>query len=414
MANTKISQLPSYTGTAADLRWFVMNNSGETETFKYSGYSSPFLSTGTTNKVIQPVEDKALLQIGSGNTFNDYSGSNLKNAIVVGNRNKVDGASNTPVMVIGNDLDSQQFGSYALHIGNGHYASGSYNLSIGDSGIEMNGNYGLIIGHSGGIQAHKSWGTDNYNLGQSNQTQGITGAYTFGRNHTISGGEWGGLFGGSDNTISSSGNYNSIVGGEYNNLNNVGYAFIGGGKFNILSGGTNYSSIIGGLSNENYGNYSGIFNGTLNKINNPATEHSTIIGSYSSTTEGDYSHIFGGLYNQIFNQEAVIVGGQYNIINNGASQAEIIGSRNCIINGTTADNTIINSISSVIPNAIDRAVMLGTSGRTATTSSATFVENLVVFNYAGLNFADDTAAAAGGVVLGQVYHNNGALRIRIV
>ena len=58
--------------------------------------------------------------------------------------------------------------------------------------------------------------------------------------------------------------------------------------------------------------------------------------------------------------------------------------------------------------------MVGTTGRTATKSNATFVENLVVFNYAGLNFADDTAAAAGGVVLGQVYHTGGVLKIRIV
>ena len=58
--------------------------------------------------------------------------------------------------------------------------------------------------------------------------------------------------------------------------------------------------------------------------------------------------------------------------------------------------------------------MLGTNGRTAPISDATMVENLVVFNYASLNYADDTAAAAGGVVLGQVYHNAGALRIRIV
>ena len=120
-------------------------------------------------------------------------------------------------MFIGDDLDSQQFGSYALHIGNGHYASGSYNISVGDSGIEMNGSYGLIIGSGGGSQAHKSWGTYNFNLGQSNQTQGITGAYTFGKNHTISGGEWGGIFGGIGGSISS-GNYNSILGGENNSI----------------------------------------------------------------------------------------------------------------------------------------------------------------------------------------------------
>ena len=58
--------------------------------------------------------------------------------------------------------------------------------------------------------------------------------------------------------------------------------------------------------------------------------------------------------------------------------------------------------------------MLGCNNRTAPISSATMVENLIVFNYSNLNYADDTAAAAGGVVLGQVYHNNGALRIRIV
>ena len=279
-----ISSLPVYTGTAADLRWFIMNNSGNTQTFKFSGYTSPFISTGTTNKVIQPVDGKALLQVGSGNTFNDYSSTNLKNAIVIGNRNKVDGAADTPVMFIGNDLDSQQFGSYALHIGNGHYASGSYNLSIGDNSFEMNGSFGLIIGSgNGGSQQHKQWGSFGFNLGQSCQIQGIDGAFIYGKNHTISGGQWGGIFGGIGNSISSSGNYNTIIGGENNSI----------------TGGTNVA-------------------------------------------------------------------------------------------------------------------MIGCSGRTATTSVATFVENLVVFNYAGLNFANDAAAASGGVVLGQIYHHNGELKIRIV
>jgi hypothetical protein len=261
-----------------------MNNSGNTQTFKFSGYTSPFISTGTTNKVIQPVDGKALLQVGSGNTFNDYSSTNLKNAIVIGNRNKVDGAADTPVMFIGNDLDSQQFGSYALHIGNGHYASGSYNLSIGDNSFEMNGSFGLIIGSgNGGSQQHKQWGSFGFNLGQSCQIQGIDGAFIYGKNHTISGGQWGGIFGGIGNSISSSGNYNTIIGGENNSI----------------TGGTNVA-------------------------------------------------------------------------------------------------------------------MIGCSGRTATTSVATFVENLVVFNYAGLNFANDAAAASGGVVLGQIYHHNGELKIRIV
>ena len=47
-------------------------------------------------------------------------------------------------------------------------------------------------------------------------------------------------------------------------------------------------------------------------------------------------------------------------------------------------------------------------------TSSTTVNQIAFANYAGLNFADDTAAATGGVPLGGVYHNAGALRIRIV
>lgn len=38
----------------------------------------------------------------------------------------------------------------------------------------------------------------------------------------------------------------------------------------------------------------------------------------------------------------------------------------------------------------------------------------VLYKYASLNFTNDTTAAAGGVPLGGVYHNAGALRVRIV
>ena len=50
----------------------------------------------------------------------------------------------------------------------------------------------------------------------------------------------------------------------------------------------------------------------------------------------------------------------------------------------------------------------------ANTAGLASVFNLSISNYAAIDFANDTAAAAGGVVLGQVYHNAGALRIRIV
>jgi hypothetical protein len=45
------------------------------------------------------------------------------------------------------------------------------------------------------------------------------------------------------------------------------------------------------------------------------------------------------------------------------------------------------------------------SGSLILTGSATSV--------GGLNFVDDTAAAAGGVPVGGMYHNAGAIRIRL-
>jgi hypothetical protein len=515
MANVKISALPSYTGTAADLRWFVMNNSGETETFKFSGYTSPFKSVGTNNRIINAWDlpssvtgDYSMILGGSGNTIT----AGNKNAILYGENATNAGSAGCVIASQGGGITdgfgngifggiNTCGGNYCATIGgisniiggtfndrdviaggqnniiyaasNSFIGGGSendvYGATIGvvagynntistgnlvfvaatqDNTITQPGyTYALIGGgyntvnnanNSAGNAMYSSYfcsdttindnsvlgNSNNWFAGSRNCTQSGYGKHNWianSYNSTITNNpstdanqEWfNSIISSRSSTILTSVN-STIVGGEDNTLNTTGFGFIGGGKGNTLSGGTNYSSIIGGLSNENYGNYSGIFNGTLNKINNPTTEYSTIVGAYSSQTEGDNSHIFGGIQNQIFNEQSVILGGRENIIAAGSSQAEIIGSRNCIITGTTTDCTIINSISSVIPNGIDRAVMLGTSGRTATVDSATFVENLVVFNYAALDFANDTAAAAGGVVLGQVYHNNGALRIRIV
>jgi hypothetical protein len=148
----------------------------------------------------------------------------------------------------------------------------------------------------------------------------------------------------------------------------------------------------------NNGIVSSIIGGYLNILN---------ANSYASILNGYDNQINGGNYNQIFNGESnrigatstnniAIIGGNNNNVDNNSSISSTISSTNSTISGRT------------------QAVMIGTSGRTASQNYATHVENLVVFNYASLNFADDTAAAAGGVVLGQIYHNAGALRIRIV
>ncbi len=66
---------------------------------------------------------------------------------------------------------------------------------------------------------------------------------------------------------------------------------------------------------------------------------------------------------------------------------------------------------SAVSNAYG-AIALGDSV-TANYSDTLSIKLLEIQNYLNFNFADDAAAAAGSIPLGGVYHNNGALRIRI-
>ena len=79
--------------------------------------------------------------------------------------------------------------------------------------------------------------------------------------------------------------------------------------------------------------------------------------------------------------------------------------------GVTADTTGV-AIGTDTSVTADNAVALG-AGVTAATANTATVKLLQIANYATMNFADDTAAATGGISLGGVYHTDGALKIRI-
>ncbi len=64
-------------------------------------------------------------------------------------------------------------------------------------------------------------------------------------------------------------------------------------------------------------------------------------------------------------------------------------------------------------------LLIDDNGLTINKGTTEFVKvdydgNVISPTIAALNFADDTAAAAGGVPLNAFYHNNGAMRIRLV
>jgi hypothetical protein len=341
------------------------------------GYDNTALNNGALTTII-----------GSHSSYTDGAAGNM--FIANSTNSNCDGAAYGNIIGSANStLQSNGYGgiynSYDCDVlgYNGEYITitGSYNSKVGQS-------YPAPVGDYKGI----------YNAKDSV-------VYGGGDHHT--------LINGKTNTINSASGYNTIINGEQNIINDAGYATILGGIYNKITGATNYSSIVGGYENTNEGNYSGIFNGTLNRIKNSATEHSSILSSYSSTTEGDYSHVVGGIQNQALASQSVIVAGRDNLITAGSENSEMFGCRNSIISGSSVDTSFINTIETK-SGGYDKITMIGTENRTATRDNAMFTENLVLFNYTGLNFADDSAAAAGGVVLGQVYHTAGAMKIRIV
>ena len=63
-----------------------------------------------------------------------------------------------------------------------------------------------------------------------------------------------------------------------------------------------------------------------------------------------------------------------------------------------------------------RATLIGSValGKQVTSvwANGTTVNQLAIANYAALDYTNDTTAAAGGVPLGGIYHNDGVVRIR--
>jgi hypothetical protein len=293
MANIKISNLPTWTGTAADIRWFVMNDSSNNETFKYSGYTSQFINGTGTNSYRTPTATASgdnSIAIGVGTATGNKS-------ISIGNGSIVADSS----VGIGDNLNS--VGSLSVAIGGTHYSNSSLgNVQIGWDTAVQGGSVVLGFGSRATGNATVTLG-NNFAQNTADNSVGIG-----------SGGRIGSNF--------------ASIGSTFGHLNI--------GRNHILDSSESYNTILGGFAN-------------------------IITGS----TVGSYNTIIAGTNNNI--------------------------------SGSTSASTLI-----------------GLSNYTPTTSNAVFVENLVVTNYASLDFADDTAADIGGVVLGQVYHTSGALKIIIV
>ena len=82
--------------------------------------------------------------------------------------------------------------------------------------------------------------------------------------------------------------------------------------------------------------------------------------------------------------------------------------------GKEADATAVGAIAI---GKLAQATGIGSvaigDGVNASTADTVTVNKLQMLDYPTLDFADDAAAATGGIPLGGVYHTSGALKIRI-
>ena len=225
------------------------------------------------------------------------------------------------------------------------------------------------------------------------------------------------LLGGFNNTLfpdfsnaSWSSNNTAIIAGNNNRIGRQSddSVIIGGGSNYIGYGNDNF--IIGGTSNNMTGSRCFILGGSTNSV---AGTNSSVVGGTSHISRGNDTSVVGGNNNevQINCLRSASIGGLNHLMSAaGYDDSVFVGGQNNTIAGDSS--SIIGGNSNTISH--NRSVILGGSSQSTSIDDEVVVPNLTITNYASLNYADDTAAAAGGVPLGGVYHNAGDLRVRII
>jgi len=433
MANKTIPQLPLQTGiTDNDLLAIV--DSGETTTSKIklstllSGVGGGAFQVGDATDSIVPGYSPTSRGVSGSTTYIDKL--NIEGEVFVSNANE------TFNLVQGNTTitDHPNNRAFAGHSNSKISSTNSTggNLLMGTlQGVIDNGYWNILIG-MGEISGA---GYGNILAGTSFTSE-------------VKGGNYNGVFAGAGNDINS-GDQNAIVGGYAHNVSG-GRSFIGGGTNHIITGAN--SGIIGGNTNNVSGQWNVILGGQNNSTNG---SHAVVVGGRDNFANGKDALVMSSEFTEAKNSTTIIGGwGTYaygqsgsgtnpdkgSIIiysnntfvrqTNGSGTANIVGglhgimlSSNSEINGQSGNESnkavIIGSESSQITGGTDSTIMLGCSGRTGVSSYTTYVETLEAFDgiilndYANLNFANDIAAAAGGVPLGGMYQNAGNMRIRI-
>jgi len=250
MANKKISQLTTTT-TADDNSWIVMNDSGNTATYRITR-SDLLAGTDIAGGLVNGTGTNSLKS--ADNLTTTAAVSSNTNSIALGNGAKASGSNSITI-----GTTSVNSGNNSINIGL-HYNSADNVINIGNGAYTYQAN-GISIGQSSGSQQ------GGIVLGNSSRA-GKTGSLTFGNNNEHN-----------------QGNYSVSIGNEVRNGIAPNYY---GAEYSVAIGhnhklegntenGQNYSTILGGSGNVLTGNTTNVVLLGLNNFTSPATDNTTYL-----------------------------------------------------------------------------------------------------------------------------------------
>ena len=337
MANIKISQLPEYSGNPTG-GYSVLNNSGETTTYKVRNYNLFGNLNNIGSNSLYP------FLVGSGNTLDNLTNVAIGYGnIMTGGFNR-DSGLNANMIVGNNNSITDSYSSNLLIVGQNNNNGGWNSMVVGQSNNVPYNLSGLVVGNSNTVSAEFNFvfGQGNNSssqggmlVGQSNTAQGYAISYEapfiHGFNNSTVMSHAIGILGGRFNAITgvmydsdARPYYDCIIGGEYNTIG----TYITGST--IV--GSSYSTITGTSGTTKNSN---IFGGSGNTI--ISSTKSTILGSKGSVLQtSNYSQIIGGQSNSLVsNDYSAIIGGTGNTM--ASSVPSPNGKGNYIINSRDCD-----------------------------------------------------------------------------
>jgi hypothetical protein len=256
-----------------------MNNSGETETFKFSGYTSPYRWNNSTSGITE-------VNITKSSQFNTRGGTNTETVdsysnFVVGNGNTIGnvstqhvvfgegntatgGADSVGAFVFGKNNSTTNasqrwgavFGAYNSLGASTGYIFGINNLNIGLGAIAIGENH-ILAG--------------DYSVAIGNGNRVITSYnYSIGNDGDIEAGNYNGIYGG-DNMRNNSGSYNGFLGGKSNTNNTSSYGGFIGGESNTITGSGSRNVMVGGSGSTISGKTDVVMLGTTGRTASAST-----------------------------------------------------------------------------------------------------------------------------------------------